>query len=168
MFATQSSEVLVCACVRGLDQRVALPRDSYLQAYFGDVTSALRVGPPLFLVVRDLNLSTAAPDVDRVCSVAGCDDGSLVNQVSSQSCRAKRRPHGLHVAFDAATVAETSQVHTLDMLHIDKAAVSGTRCIPSIVTVQLLISIGWSATGCEGGALASKQLHRQPRRIVAG
>ena len=62
---------------------MALPRDSYLQAYFGDVTGALRVGPPLFLVVRDLNLSAAAPDVGRVCSVAGCDDGSLVNQVRS-------------------------------------------------------------------------------------
>ena len=69
------------AARRGLDQRVALPRDSYLQAYFGDVTDVLRIGPPLFLVVKDLNLSTASPDVDRVCSVAGCDDGSLVNQV---------------------------------------------------------------------------------------
>ena len=67
---------------RGLEQRVALPRDSYLQAYFSDVTSTLRVGPPLFLVVRDLNLSTASPDVDRVCSVVRCDDDSLVNQVS--------------------------------------------------------------------------------------
>ena len=79
--STGSQVTSVLRTCRGLDQRVALPRDSYLQAYFGDVTGVLRVGPPLFLVVRDLNLSTAAPDVDRVCSVAGCDDGSLVNQV---------------------------------------------------------------------------------------
>ena len=39
---------LVC---RGLEQQVALPRDSYLQHYFADVTSVMRVGPPLFFVV---------------------------------------------------------------------------------------------------------------------
>jgi hypothetical protein len=37
---------------RGLEQQVALPRDSYLQHYFRDVTSVMRVGPPLFFVVR--------------------------------------------------------------------------------------------------------------------
>lgn len=31
---------------------MALPRDSYLQDYFADVTSVMRVGPPLFFVVR--------------------------------------------------------------------------------------------------------------------
>jgi hypothetical protein len=36
---------------RGLEQQVALPRDSYLQHYFADVTSVMRVGPPLFFVV---------------------------------------------------------------------------------------------------------------------
>ena len=36
---------------RGLEQQVALPRDSYLQHYFKDVTSVMRVGPPLFFVV---------------------------------------------------------------------------------------------------------------------
>ncbi len=76
-----NNHTLRAVCGRGLDQRVALPRDSYLQAYFGDVASVLRVGPPLFLVVGELNLSAAAPDVDRVCSVAHCNDDSLVNQV---------------------------------------------------------------------------------------
>ena len=66
---------------RGLEQEVALPRDSYLQHYFQDVYSVLRVGPPLMLVVRNLNISNAAPDVDRVCSIAGCNDTSLLNQV---------------------------------------------------------------------------------------
>jgi hypothetical protein len=36
---------------RGLEQQVALPRDSYLQQYFADVTSVMRTGPPLFFVV---------------------------------------------------------------------------------------------------------------------
>ena len=32
-------------------------------------------------VVEGLNVSEQAPDVDRVCSVAGCDPDSLLNQV---------------------------------------------------------------------------------------
>lgn len=66
---------------RGLDQSVALPRDSYLQRYYADVMASLRVGPPAMLVVQRLNVSEAAPDVDAVCSVAGCDQDSLLNQV---------------------------------------------------------------------------------------
>ncbi len=69
---------------RGLEQETALPRDSYLQPYYADVYGQLRVGPPLLFVLRGLNLSRGAPDVDAVCSTSGCDDGSFLNQV--QSC----------------------------------------------------------------------------------
>ncbi len=74
--------LLSCAALphlrRGLDQSVALPQDSYLQAYYSDVLSLLRVGPPVMFVVRDLNVSS---DAGAVCSVAGCDSDSLLNQV---------------------------------------------------------------------------------------
>ena len=69
---------------RGLEQQIALPRDSFLQPYFSDVSSVLRVGAPLFLVVEHLNMSRSATDVNRTCSVAGCDDRSLMNQVSAR------------------------------------------------------------------------------------
>ena len=72
---------------RGLEEAVALPRDSYLQDYFADVTSIMRVGPPLFFVVRGMNMSRHAPDTNRVCSISGCDDDSLLNQASSDSRR---------------------------------------------------------------------------------
>ena len=72
-----------CDAGRGLEQQVALPRDSYLQPYYGDVFQLLRVGPPLLLVVRGLNMSRGAPDVDAVCSTAGCRDDSLLNRVGS-------------------------------------------------------------------------------------
>ena len=70
-----------CGC-RGLDQRIALPRDSYLQGYFDDLYDKLRVGPPLYFVVEDINVTRNSPDVDAICSVAGCDDDSFVNRVS--------------------------------------------------------------------------------------
>ncbi|GIL73679.1 hypothetical protein Vretifemale_3814, partial [Volvox reticuliferus] len=67
----------------GLDQAVALPRDSYLQQYFSDIMQYLRVGPPLLFVVRDLDLDPAARQVERVCAVSGCDQDSLLNRVSA-------------------------------------------------------------------------------------
>lgn len=48
-----------------------------------DALGQLRVGPPLFLVVRGLNLSTASPDVAHVCGISGCHPNSLVNRVAA-------------------------------------------------------------------------------------
>ncbi len=70
---------------RGLEQETALPRDSYLQPYYKDVYGYLRVGPPLLLVVKDLNMSRKSEDINAVCSIAGCRDDSLLNQVRIQA-----------------------------------------------------------------------------------
>jgi hypothetical protein len=83
----------------GLDQAVALPRDSYLQPYYREVQSTLRVGPPLYFVVEGLNVTAPgggsgggsgsggsgadalATGLDAVCSVAGCRKDSLTSRV---------------------------------------------------------------------------------------
>ena len=39
------------------------------------------MGPPLLIVVNNLNVSREAKDIDRVCAVSGCDPNSLLNQV---------------------------------------------------------------------------------------
>ena len=52
-----------------------------MQPYYKDVYGYLRVGPPLLLVVKDINMSRHAEDIDAVCSIAGCRDDSLLSQV---------------------------------------------------------------------------------------
>lgn len=47
----------------------------------------LRVGPPLYLVVSGVNMSSAAPDVNKLCSVAGCRPDSLMVRVSLSNTR---------------------------------------------------------------------------------
>eukprot|EP00878_Enallax_costatus_P015127 GHUV01015839.1.p1 GENE.GHUV01015839.1~~GHUV01015839.1.p1 ORF type:complete len:1041 (+),score=174.75 GHUV01015839.1:474-3596(+) len=69
----------------GLDQAVALPRDSYMQEYYSDLMKYLRVGPPLYLVVSDVNVANGTADVDKLCSVAGCRRDSLSVRVSDAS-----------------------------------------------------------------------------------
>lgn len=66
---------------RGLEQQVALPRDSYLQGYFTDLYDVLRVGPPLYFVVPHIHMDPQEPDINAICSVGGCNDASFVNEV---------------------------------------------------------------------------------------
>ncbi len=66
---------------RGLEQSIALPRDSYLQSYYADINILLRVGPPVMFVVEDMVVAGNASHVNRVCSISGCDDDSMLNQV---------------------------------------------------------------------------------------
>lgn len=68
------------AC-RGLEQQVALPRDSYLQNYFTDLYDVLRVGPPLYFVVPHIHMDPQDTDINMICSVGGCNDTSFVNEV---------------------------------------------------------------------------------------
>lgn len=49
----------------------------------------MRVGPPVMLVVRDLNLNDGSASINKVCSVSGCDPDSLLNKVWSPHCGPK-------------------------------------------------------------------------------
>ncbi len=55
----------------GLDQRVALPRGSYLINYFDQLDKYLAVGPPLYIVFRGEYDYTTVEDQDKLCSNPG-------------------------------------------------------------------------------------------------
>lgn len=63
----------------GLDQSTAVPKDSYLQPYFTDSQTVLRVGPPVYFVIPP------SPVVDwsstefqnKVCTINGCNPRSI-------------------------------------------------------------------------------------------
>ncbi|GMF98258.1 unnamed protein product [[Candida] boidinii] len=42
----------------GLDQRIAIPSGSYLIDYFNDMYEFLNVGPPIYVVVSDVDVTT--------------------------------------------------------------------------------------------------------------
>ncbi|RVX12074.1 hypothetical protein CK203_010508 [Vitis vinifera] len=55
-FAFTLASIALCTRIEpGLEQQIVLPRDSYLQGYFNNVSEYLRIGPPLYFVVKDYN-----------------------------------------------------------------------------------------------------------------
>uniref|UniRef100_A0A1D1YJ54 Niemann-Pick C1 protein n=1 Tax=Anthurium amnicola TaxID=1678845 RepID=A0A1D1YJ54_9ARAE len=92
----------IALCVRiqpGLEQKIVLPRDSYLQDYFNDLAEYLRVGPPLYFVVKDYNYSSESNHTNLICSISQCDAGSLLNEIS----RASLTPELTYIAKPAAS-----------------------------------------------------------------
>lgn len=83
----------------GLEQQIALPQDSYLQGYFSDLSDYLRVGPPLYFVVKDYNYSSKSRHTNQLCSISKCDSNSLLNEIS----RASLTPESTYIAKPAAS-----------------------------------------------------------------
>ncbi|XP_062520603.1 NPC intracellular cholesterol transporter 1-like isoform X2 [Corticium candelabrum] len=69
----------------GLDQKLSMPKDSYLQNFFKDQAEYGRVGPPVYFVVKDkMNYSSVA-EQNKLCSLPGCNNDSLTAQLMQQA-----------------------------------------------------------------------------------
>ena len=78
----------------GLDQTMSVPEDSYIQTYFSAQRTDLRVGPPVFFVLKkglDFNNDT---ERNTICSSDGCYTFSLVSHIS----QASRSPKTTYIA----------------------------------------------------------------------
>ena len=66
----------------GLDQELSMPQDSYVNRYFLDQKSELRVGPPMFFVMKNpIDLS----QIENRKLIADYSDSSLVSLVNAKS-----------------------------------------------------------------------------------
>jgi Niemann-Pick C1 protein len=72
----------------GLDQRVAIPDDSYLIPYFNDLYDYFDSGPPVYFVTRELNV-TQREHQQQLCSrFTTCEQNSLSNVLEAERKRA--------------------------------------------------------------------------------
>ena len=73
----------------GLDQRIAFPRGSYLIPYFNDLDEYFNTGPPVYFVVRDLDV-TARKGQQEICGrYSTCHPFSLTNVLEQEAKRPK-------------------------------------------------------------------------------
>ncbi|XP_024020068.1 Niemann-Pick C1 protein isoform X2 [Morus notabilis] len=92
----------IALCTRiepGLEQKIVLPQDSYLQGYFNNVSEYLRIGPPLYFVVKNYNYSSESRHTNQLCSISRCDSDSLLNEIS----KASSTPETSYIAKPAAS-----------------------------------------------------------------
>lgn len=81
----------------GLDQKVALPSDSYMIDYFTDLERYFNTGPPVYFVVRDANATDAAVQRAECGRFSTCDRFSLANIVEQE----RKRPAVSYLAEPA-------------------------------------------------------------------
>ncbi|KAL8514331.1 hypothetical protein ACS0TY_013446 [Phlomoides rotata] len=94
------ASIALCSRIEpGLEQQIVLPRDSYLQGYFNNVTEYLRIGPPLYFVVKNYNYSSESRHTNQLCSISKCDSNSLLNEIA----RASLVPESSYIAKPAAS-----------------------------------------------------------------
>ncbi|CAH9050123.1 unnamed protein product, partial [Cuscuta europaea] len=79
--AIAMASIALCARIEpGLEQQIVLPQDSYLQGYFSNISDYLRIGPPLYFVVKNYNYSSESGQTNQICSINHCNSNSLSNE----------------------------------------------------------------------------------------
>ncbi|KAI9659604.1 MAG: hypothetical protein M1831_003685 [Alyxoria varia] len=89
---------LLPAVKLGLDQRIAIPSGSYLISYFNDLSEYFDSGPPVYFVVRDLNVTQRQHQQQLCGRFSTCDEYSLANLLEQE----RKRPEVSYIADSAA------------------------------------------------------------------
>ncbi|THH10069.1 hypothetical protein EW145_g1571 [Phellinidium pouzarii] len=93
----------------GLDQRLALPSDSYLISYFDALESYLDIGPPVYFVARDVNVTERIGQRHLCGRFTTCDGLSLANILEAE----RKRPESSFINQPAASWID-DYLHWLD------------------------------------------------------
>ncbi|KAI1436206.1 patched family-domain-containing protein [Xylaria sp. CBS 124048] len=83
----------------GLDQRVALPDDSYLIDYFNDMYKYLDAGPPVYFVTKGLNATERSHQQDICSRFSTCEQLSLATVLEQE----RKRPDVSYISSPTAS-----------------------------------------------------------------
>ncbi|OJJ43952.1 hypothetical protein ASPZODRAFT_135356 [Penicilliopsis zonata CBS 506.65] len=83
----------------GLDQRIALPSDSYLIQYFDDLDAYFRTGAPVYFVTRDVNVTERRHQQQLCGRFTTCAEYSLPFVLEQES----KRPEVSYISGSAAS-----------------------------------------------------------------
>ena len=83
----------------GLDQRIALPRDSHMVKYFDDFESYFNVGPPVYFMVKNINLTNFEGQSITCARYSNCSTWSIANILEQE----RKRPNISYIAQPTAS-----------------------------------------------------------------
>lgn len=93
-----ASLALVPTVQLGLDQRVAIPSDSYLIRYFDDLYDYFEAGPPVYFVTKDVNATARSHQWELCGRFPECATNSLANVLEQE----RKRPNISYIADSTA------------------------------------------------------------------
>ena len=82
----------------GLDQRVAIPDDSYLIPYFNDLYDYFDSGPPVYFVTHELNVTERVHQQQLCARFTTCEQDSLANVLETE----RKRPNISYISSTPA------------------------------------------------------------------
>ena len=83
----------------GLDQRFAVPGDSYLIKYFDDLYDYFDAGAPVYFVTRELNATKRKPQQELCGRFSTCNEFSLANILEGE----RKRPETSYISDSTAS-----------------------------------------------------------------
>ncbi|KAJ7283850.1 patched family-domain-containing protein [Mycena rebaudengoi] len=83
----------------GLDQRLALPSDSYLISYFDHLDTYFDVGPPVYFVSHDIDVTQRAGQQALCGRFTTCEDFSIANLLEAE----RKRPESSFISEPSAS-----------------------------------------------------------------
>jgi Niemann-Pick C1 protein len=83
----------------GLDQRIAIPNDSYLIQYFNDLDRYFVSGPPVYFVAQDVDVTTLAGQQALCGRFSTCEQFSMANVLEQE----RKRSDVSYIAEPAAS-----------------------------------------------------------------
>ena len=83
----------------GLDQRIAFPRGSYLIPYFNDLDAYFNTGPPVYFVVKDVDVREKKHQQELCARYSTCHSYSLTNVLEQES----KRPNISYISGSTAS-----------------------------------------------------------------
>lgn len=81
----------------GLDEKMAVPEDSYMLTHFRNMERFMSVGPPVYFVINGRLSYEYRRVQNRICGGTGCDKESLGAQIA----RASRFPNNSYIGHPA-------------------------------------------------------------------
>jgi Niemann-Pick C1 protein len=91
VIVTCSSLSIIHRIPVGLDQKLSMPKDSYVLDYFYGLENYLSVGPPVYFIANEGALDyTKVDDQNLLCGTSGCSSLSLLGQIG-ESLRQPQR-----------------------------------------------------------------------------
>ncbi|KAL2353498.1 patched family-domain-containing protein [Cryomyces antarcticus] len=105
----------------GLDQRIAIPSDSYLIPYFNDLYAYFDAGPPVYFVTRELNVTERSHQQQLCGRFSTCNEFSLASVLEQE----RKRPEVSYIADSTASWLD--DYFTWLNPSLDECCVDGTQ-----------------------------------------